>query len=369
MQFQVKREGKNKGRWFYTCPIDRTKGRPGEPANCDFFLWAEDARERESKAGSGLTTPQKKLRQMTLTTAVTPRAEGPRGTVVEKTPISKLPGNMTASGGSAAADRGGGSTVNVAAHKGGGRDGVHDDSTDDEGVDNATLTEVMEAVSASQQSTRSQSSQSQLQLQTPASTAAGSKRKCIDDDDEFDDMSSGDEEQMVALAESASQTQKRQDVYSTPSNPKTVDVIGGMPTPLTDKPVRRVLFTDPEVQQPVVGGANKRQRTNEAGNFVTSTPLLSQTKSPGSGIGSVTDEVMALLNGQNIDKKTLFQVRNALLKHDAKAKGLERGRDLSREAVKKAEAKTAEVQARLTDVENRMQLEYESRKRLKSVRS
>nr|POF26102.1 hypothetical protein CFP56_22250 [Quercus suber] len=37
--FKVKKEGKNQGRWFYTCQQQ-------EPKRCDFFLWDEDARLR-----------------------------------------------------------------------------------------------------------------------------------------------------------------------------------------------------------------------------------------------------------------------------------------------------------------------------------
>jgi hypothetical protein len=39
--FQVKKEGKNKGRWFYRCQ----KSNPDE--DCNFFLWDDDARVRE----------------------------------------------------------------------------------------------------------------------------------------------------------------------------------------------------------------------------------------------------------------------------------------------------------------------------------
>lgn len=37
VQYKVARESPNKGRWFYKCPVDRTKGRPGKPEHCGFF--------------------------------------------------------------------------------------------------------------------------------------------------------------------------------------------------------------------------------------------------------------------------------------------------------------------------------------------
>ncbi|KAF2756638.1 hypothetical protein EJ05DRAFT_71271 [Pseudovirgaria hyperparasitica] len=42
-RFQVKKESKNKGRWFYTCQKTEAK-------RCDFFLWEDDARFREEGA-------------------------------------------------------------------------------------------------------------------------------------------------------------------------------------------------------------------------------------------------------------------------------------------------------------------------------
>jgi len=41
--FQVRKEGSNKGRWFYTCQEPKDSG-------CGFFLWDEDAAPREMKA-------------------------------------------------------------------------------------------------------------------------------------------------------------------------------------------------------------------------------------------------------------------------------------------------------------------------------
>ena len=41
--FLVRKEGKNKGRWFYTCQLPRDDG------GCGFFLWNEDAIHREGK--------------------------------------------------------------------------------------------------------------------------------------------------------------------------------------------------------------------------------------------------------------------------------------------------------------------------------
>lgn len=44
--FKVKKEGPNKGRWFYTCQLDADK-------RCGFFLWHEEAKPREAAAVLG----------------------------------------------------------------------------------------------------------------------------------------------------------------------------------------------------------------------------------------------------------------------------------------------------------------------------
>lgn len=43
--FQVKKEGPNKGRWFYTCQNKQNEG-----GGCGFFLWEDDAKIREEGA-------------------------------------------------------------------------------------------------------------------------------------------------------------------------------------------------------------------------------------------------------------------------------------------------------------------------------
>ncbi|KAL1651365.1 hypothetical protein SLS58_000705 [Diplodia intermedia] len=40
-RFRVKKEGPNKGRWFYVC-----QRKPGDERRCGFFLWEEDAKAR-----------------------------------------------------------------------------------------------------------------------------------------------------------------------------------------------------------------------------------------------------------------------------------------------------------------------------------
>lgn len=50
VRLQVKKEGPNQGRFFYTCREPRDLG--AIPGQCGFFLWEEAAQEREKKAES-----------------------------------------------------------------------------------------------------------------------------------------------------------------------------------------------------------------------------------------------------------------------------------------------------------------------------
>ena len=55
--FKVKKETKNKGRWFYTCQNQAEK-------RCDFFLWDEDAKLREEGAVLNNSRSQPQHRQV-----------------------------------------------------------------------------------------------------------------------------------------------------------------------------------------------------------------------------------------------------------------------------------------------------------------
>ncbi|KAI0842037.1 hypothetical protein F5Y06DRAFT_166646 [Hypoxylon sp. FL0890] len=357
---QVKKDTRNKGRSFYTCQKDKDKKN-----KCDFFLWAEDAYERE--VGSVLTnarseaedTPSRKpkKRQRTLHESITPAKEKRHWS--EKTPVTGLaelnrmlnPGEDTASATAKSSTLKSSSTL-----KG-------DSSTAPQPISSSSDEEKDEPIRISNAKRQPSA--------MPSTPSTGSKRK-RPDVEEYSDFSSGEEEELVALANSSEKAQsKHRNAFETPTTSRTkVKVEDGMPTPLTDKSVRRVLFAEPEVNNA------KRSRTEAFASTSTSIPQQS-SQSPSStpsssqqGHGTtgkdVTQEVMALLDGQKLDNQVLRDIHNALEKHAAKAKGLERGRDASREAVKKAEARVAELQQRVADLENQRRLDSEARVKMRS---
>ncbi|CAJ2501741.1 Uu.00g045940.m01.CDS01 [Anthostomella pinea] len=338
VQFTVKKDTVNRGRTFYTCQQDRNKGN-----QCDLFLWTEDARLREEGAvlsnsrNEVGTLSRKPMKQSTLHEAISPRKD--KRSWKERTPITPF-GELES--GPAAAPPGTRSTIQSSATMRASDPSAQEDdetSSDDEQADISHITNIQPSA-------------------TQKAEAVGSKRKRPDEEDEYSDFSSGAEEELASIANSSSQHPgsqcKHRDALATPSAVRSVGMQDGMPTPLTEKPVRRVLFADPEVSS-----NPKRQRT-EAGfthpsSSPASTPSSSQQQEPGTpGMDSANlpTEIMGLLKDQNIEVSVLRAVRSSLEKHAATAKGLQRGRDASREAVKKAEGRIAQLQQRVADLEN-----------------
>lgn len=424
MQFTVRRETKNKGRSFYSC---QKKGDRGN--KCDFFLWSEDARQREVDAvfgnngaggpsgGTTATMPhansnnkKSAMKQTTIHTSITPRAE--RRHYTERTPITSLADLDFGGGGGG--DGGGGSSSSKGKDKGKGasaataitvssttpsagsatlransgssnnKDAPPPEDLDDSDISTDAEDELARLADAATPGGASHSS--------TMATATGSKRKRpseeeVENADEYSDFSSGEEQ----LAEIVGRSEKKQNAFATPAlgaaRTRDVDVTDGMPTPLTGKPVRRVLFStntttaaaedSPSTSEAATTGTvssatSKRQRVNEDGDFATpsSSPATAATAAatPGSKttMTDITHEVMALLRGRKLEEPVLRDVRAALDRHAAKTRGLERGRDASRQAAKNAEARIAELQARVADLESRQKTDAEARRKLRS---
>ncbi|KAI1499147.1 hypothetical protein F5X99DRAFT_292849 [Biscogniauxia marginata] len=370
VQFTARRDTKNRGRTFYTCQLERGKGN-----KCDFFLWSEDARAREvgaliSNSRSEAETPsRRKFKQVTLHESITPRSE--KRHWAEKTPISGAAELADLGITRAEASETARSSSTLKASTSTRQDDIDDHGSSSE-EDEVRLVDAGAETGAAEQK----------------SPSAGSKRKRSDE--EYSDFSSGEEEELVALTDRSSRG-RFHDALATPvAAARSVNVEDGMPTPVTRRPVRRVLFADPEVN------TAKRQRTDDGSASAVPHPHNHQQQqqsdtSPSSSLSSsssssqqqqqqqqqpptpgttdaadVTHEVMALLRGQKIDESVLRAVRGTLDRHAARARGLERGRDASREAVRKAEARAARLQQRVAELENARTLDAEARRKMRT---
>ncbi|KAI1764791.1 hypothetical protein GGR53DRAFT_300396 [Hypoxylon sp. FL1150] len=366
----VRKESANKGRAFYTCQKDREKKN-----KCDFFLWAEDANEREigsvltnSRSETDGTPSRRPKRQRTIHESITPAKEKRHWS--EKTPVTSIAelNRMIGTPSAAATATPASTTV-----KGSPAPAQDMSPAELEKFFSSDEDEIKPAAPTSATVSTSWPSATQS---TPSLCA---KRKR--DADEYSDFSADEEEALVALVNSSSQSSqdKRCDAFATPAaaggRTTTHVVEDGMPSPLTERPVRRVLFADPEASNAkkprANGGLAASIHNRPLGSSPSSTPSSSQegrvgTPGKDSGIGNMTQEVMSHLGGLIIPDNVLRGIRGTLEKYTAKAKGLERGRDASREAAKKAESQVVELRKRIADLENQRQIDAEARQKTRA---
>ncbi|OIW35215.1 hypothetical protein CONLIGDRAFT_46261 [Coniochaeta ligniaria NRRL 30616] len=221
--------------------------------------------------------------------------------------------------------------------------------------------------------------------------SAKRKRGLFVDDSEEDefggsvggDLNSDEEREMVALAESAtqSQSQRRESQqtgqFTTPSAQRTHDVLNGLPTPNTGATVSRNSLLIATEQREF--GA-KRQKMDlpatplqmRAGSSNSSSSARQQSQASVSGVGAddypITEEIMALLGGvPTLDDDVAGSVRRKLNNYALRMKGVERGRDMVRSVMQERDARIAELQARVAQLEKERGADRERIKTLASL--
>ncbi|KAK3722202.1 hypothetical protein LTR37_002635 [Vermiconidia calcicola] len=302
--FKVKKEGKNQGRWFYTCQKS-DKG-------CGFFLWDEDAKPREEAAvlSGKRTEPKRESIQEGWNAGRVREGEQLRG-----------------KGLFAQSER--------------------------------------PAVGADDASTASPTPPPSYRSVIPATN--GVKRTVQTaqlDDDEFGLADMEDDDLVTAVDSSAFETpQKAQKtgVYATPATttkrklpwlePPTTPVPAAKPAEnYFDTPSKR-----PRTARPVVEPETPLAPPTTATDASPSPPTRYKDAlvNPADLASSLTSEVLAALSkGKvSIPAETLSNVRTILTRHDLKNQGVIKGRDISRLAIKAKDAKIAELQARIASLE------------------
>ncbi|KAI1307766.1 hypothetical protein F5Y03DRAFT_115535 [Xylaria venustula] len=352
----VTRNTKNKGKRFYCCPTDKNEGN-----RCDMFLLVEDAqrREREHLMSNGRSEKRKDKKQTTLPERFTPRTA--RTEQQPATGTARSPGREVVNLDDA-------STASSTSSPSPESADIYDTTSSEEDEDEED-TPTNHATS----STGSKSLQPSAMARTTTTSKTGSKRPS-DDEDLLDDLSASGAEEMVAATERSTKTairsgKQREEAYMTPTTTRTTDIQHGMPTPLTAGQTVKKLQFDLPVSQPTSSDNHsrnpspKRQRLNEtegARLFGTdktiSSPPSHQSRSESPTPGQdLTGEVMSLLQDEDISFATRNAVRKTLQRYVSQAKGYERGRDVSRKAVKDAEDRNAQLQARIDDLEQARQ--------------
>lgn len=330
VRFQVKKNNKNRNKWFYTCQQERKK-------QCGFFLWEDDAQVREKGAllnNSGT--------ESAITTHIGP---GPPPT----------PTLAQSSGGFAQHSL-----------------GTSTDIIDDDGSEISTGDELdMASLADNETRRRLFSSNSTPKPQTADGQQANSaKRKrggglFVGDSDSEDDLVGGglgsdDERTMVALTDSASQPRRKDShlgQFATPSAQRMHDVsVGGLPTPVSRHTVGRntlLLATEDREREA------KRQKMS-----APPTPSVGRTPSVMSGQGDgedydITQDVLGLLAGTSMTEGVRNGVRRALNRYALKLKGVERGRDVVRLTVKAKDLTIAQLQEQVAMLESEKRADRE----------
>ena len=324
--FKVKKEGKNQGRWFYTCQMQEDK-------RCGFFLWDEDAKPRE-------------------TAAVLNNSRSEPGAL--NVPNDAQEGWSAGRGASANSPAGKGLFAGV------GQRGAHRVRDDDQ-----------EILSPSPPPPYSSPSLSK-------STAKRTARDAdIEEDDDDDDLFpwplTGQEEAEMAraadsLAPETPHKAQKTGVYATPAT-NAKRKLPWLEQPIT--PAMPIVeeaasyFDTPSRSQTSTTPTLEAETTTPRAPPVLSTAAPPAAASryrdaldnPADSRSSLTSEALAALSTTVLQPATLSSLRSILSRHDLKTTGITKGRDISRLAIKAKDAKLAELQAKITSLEAERELD------------
>lgn len=313
--FKVKKEGKNQGRWFYTCQQQ-------DPKRCGFFLWDEEAKPREEAAvlsgkrnEPGLQEGWNAGRRRQEESS----ANGPRGKGLferKERAISEDDSTQSESP----------SPVNPIqpSHTNGAKRSASAARLDDDDFEAWSLDEEDEEALANAADAVAPLTPHKAQktgvYATPATTA---KRK-------LPWLEQPPDTTPVKIAE---------DYFSTPSK----------------QPTYPAQQTQSTVTEPETPGAPPTLAT--ASTPSPPTRYKDALFNPADDASSLTAEVLASLSSAPIPAEMLSHIRGILTKHDLKTQGIKKGRDISRLALKAKDAKIAELQARIASLEAEKELE------------
>ncbi|KAF1348479.1 hypothetical protein BDV97DRAFT_353686 [Delphinella strobiligena] len=323
--FKVKKEGPNKGRYFYTC--QNSEGR-----RCDFFLWDEDAKPREEAAVLSGKRDEPRATQGVFDNAQTYNGRGE--SIVEETRYGQQPRQQFGHG-----------------------------------------------VSASQMSTQSQdlpppySRQDESPQTLGRSTFdsnASNKRSLSDTGFEFDDNDADAFDWDLSGQEAAELARMADRASLAPETPRKAVKTTAYATPVTtgDRKLpwleqakeAAAQYTDSAPQTPsksVGKAAIPTPNTTKATTAMTIAPDTTPTPSrfrdalSESNASSLVDDVFTLLNSSStsLNPDVSTELWTLLNNHDRKSQGISKGREMVRLALKARDIKVVELGARIASLE------------------
>jgi hypothetical protein len=326
--FKVKKESKNKGRWFYICRNQAEK-------SCGFFLWDEDAKLREESAVLNNSRSEPQHRQVSNAQDGWAAGRTRTGIFANIDPLATEATHTSIK---------------------------DEDATTDEGSPPPAY----------------------------SSQQTGNKRKAEvaglndNEDDDYDDellpwpLTGQEEQDLVASADK---------IMPPPETPRKATKTGVYATPATTVQKKRTL---PWLQDKAESATAPRTPSMFSNQQLLDSPSKPPTKAlppipllasgrtptlqasthepqakspsppnryrdalanPADSSSSLTNEALATLAGTSIPPSVLSNLRGILSKHDLKTQGIVKGRDISRLALKAKEAKIVELQARIASLE------------------
>ncbi|KAJ9157728.1 hypothetical protein NKR23_g528 [Pleurostoma richardsiae] len=399
LHLQVKKSTANKGRWFYTC----------QNRACGFFLFAEEAETRERDA----LLRNNSRSEPSFTSRIGPRRSddnddnggGGADRFPPPRPSTPTPGPRQR------------------IFRGEPGAGAGELSDTDEEMAAAQRMATKKAAAPAQEpstpsrrgsSSRSSGTASSRTLDmyfTPTQQSPGKrKRDAMDVDDgeeDFDDAAfdSDMERQLAQIADDSARKQPLEHksllgagpprggeaTVVTPTAQRARDAgDGGLPTPVSrnslliateardrdsgSSSVKKVKFAD----EPVSMGRGSSTGVLpdfklETESLANTTPTPARTRdalgTAGASAGDdydITEEVLGILAGEPVSEPARRAVREALNRHALRARGVARGRDIARAGLETRDSRIAELQARVTALENSRRVDRERLRELSS---
>ncbi|KAF7186840.1 hypothetical protein HII31_11800 [Pseudocercospora fuligena] len=301
--FKVKKEGKNKDRWFYTCQ------QPSESAQrCDFFLWNEDAKLRESAAVLNNSRSEPRDPEVQEGWTAGRDAQGKMVNFREASPTpTAIPSYPPLPNANVGLKRNA-----LEAQLG---DGDDDDEFDLNGQEEEEMFKAADSISSFETPHKAQKTGVYA---TPAtSDAKKSSRK----------LPWLKDQQMPATPVSGKKT--------------VVDFFNTSPSKVVPSSAQAVDPQTPAVPSALPTIPESPSPTSRFKNAL---------HNPADSQSSLTNEVLQELSTVRVPPEKLEILRSILSKHDLRTQGVTKGRDISRLALKAKEAKIVELEARIASL-------------------
>ncbi|TGO12772.1 hypothetical protein BTUL_0082g00160 [Botrytis tulipae] len=307
VRFQVKKEGANKGRWFYTCQEPKD-------SSCGFFLWEDKAKGREMGA----------VLNNTRTEPHTPES---------RSPVTPSKDKRTLEGHAIASNKW--------------LEDIRKKEDDEFGAWPLTREDEEKVVKTVKRTDPGSFPETPRKGKMDGKTATpGSKRK----------RGEGESNGANMYPTPTTKGTRDEDIFGTPSTSRK-RINGGM----WDGNERSVLFSPAETPSPM---RFKDATIGPPPKFMASPSKSSTGDSPQNY--DMTEEIMNLLKDQHIDDEVSAQLRQMLARHALKISGIVKGRDITRVALKTKDTKIAELQQKITQLEYKHDMDEAIIKRLRA---